>query len=119
MLGKFWTCTCNPTLEIELSSKSYFDVDETCDTNHDLVFIDTKDSMMRHSSIPQAILINEKVFSLHSIVERIDYNPEKSYYYIDIKRKNSQWYRMDNTSIELSKFSSQKEKKNTLALILV
>lgn len=111
MLGKFWTCTCNPTLEIELSSKSYFDVDETCDTNHDLVFIDTKDSMMRHSSIPQAILINEKVFSLHSIVERIDYNPEKSHYYIDIKRKNSQWYRMDNTSIELSKFSSQKEKK--------
>lgn len=113
ILGKFWTCTCNPTLEIDLRSKSYFDIDETCDTNHDLVFVDTKDSMMRHSSIPQAILINEKVFSLHSIVERIDYNPEKSHYFIDIKRKNLEWYRIDNTSqsIESSKFASQKEKK--------
>lgn len=117
MLCTFWkfisfNYTCTLTIGIKFGSKSFFDA---CDSNHDLVFVDATD--MQSHSIPQAILINEKLFLLHCLVERLQFNPENSHYIMDIKRNDHHWYRMDNSVrfIELSKFTQEERRIHVLS----
>lgn len=76
-----------------------------------IVFVNMNDCKMLHSQIPKTIVVNDRVYTVFAIVERIKY-AKTSHYKADIMRSNGQWYQFDNKAknISASKFESSKPK---------
>lgn len=79
-------------------------IDEKTQMN-DLIFIDMKDQCVKHTQIPQVILIQNKIFILYSIVESVNISGNKANYVAHIRRSNQVWYTFDN---HLKKISTTK-----------
>lgn len=117
-------CGCKLLLELNLNEKTIFEYSDICESESqlkNLIFVDLKDQKMQHNTIPQVLLINNGIFALCAIVNKIDYSNGNSHFVLNIKRSNSQWYRFDNkvASISVSKFSRKLETIHMLCYLRV
>lgn len=104
-------CQCKCFTHEDFNASCVLEFVCECDKNpglENIIFFDTKDQVMQRNSIPDALMINDKIYHLFAIIERIQF-VEKSHFTANIKRKNNQWQHFDQNSKGITK---SKWKKN-------
>lgn len=95
-IGKnLWEPMCKRKLLINYELKTLFSIASNDLGLENLIFFDTKDQNMFYNRIPPVVVVNELVYSLVAVVQRIKYRIS-SHYVAFIWRSNGKWHRFDN-----------------------
>lgn len=64
---------------------------------NEIMFVDGKNSLMKFAEIPEALMINDKVYCLLAIVER-----GREHFFVNIKRCNEKWYSFNSNEAKIT-----------------